>query len=285
MSSLSSAYKAISDRLNARTLDEAGVRRWTSALDTAALACVGLVVFGLWFETDRFWSASGAVTFGVLGEFIIHWLHMRAFRREEELSDEKARGLRSELANATLRARQALWQLLPANQHPERRQAVIDALREHPDIKAINGFRATLFLDFSDGLCAAIVHDLSLIMSQAEWSFDWEMADRPWNPRGAEYKHFDGIAIQLGDDRLIDPKVRRAAQALMVALEAYGYETWLTGVREPAPDEPVDPERRAKIEECRNAIWVIPFQRFSAEAGPAKISSPKPTSSTAKTGH
>lgn len=110
------------------------VRDWMAVLDVWALVVVGAVFLGLVLEFIELVSAllfpkmltfsespkpmgivgSFLVTFGVLGEFVVHFLHTRAANRLDETTDEEIARLnaesdkaRSEIASANARAAEA----------------------------------------------------------------------------------------------------------------------------------------------------------------------------------
>jgi len=170
VSSLRSTYRAISDRLTAR-LDEPSLRRWVSTVDIAAGVSAGLVAIGLWFETKTFWSAAGLVTIGVCGEFVTHWLHMRAFKRAEELSDEKTRAGELEIARLSQAAAEANKKAAEAWERvswrtitDERRAVLLDKL------SPLAGQPIIVVLACVEGESANFARQVSDLFREAGWA-------------------------------------------------------------------------------------------------------------------
>jgi hypothetical protein len=105
--SLTTTYRAIIDKLTGRDFDKTVIRARLSTLDGIEFLCVGIVAVGLVGESLEIHHAGDVVTLGVLGEFVLHWFHVRASKRAEEIADEEADAARAAIADTNARAAEA----------------------------------------------------------------------------------------------------------------------------------------------------------------------------------
>jgi hypothetical protein len=149
--SLTTTYNHSIDFLTARSLGKLAVRKRLRRLDSAAFAAVGLVAIGLVLEDHSIggWAASlriddwtlsaenagRLVTLGVSAEFVLHWLHVRATKREQQLADAESSEqqqeiavLSKETAEANQRAAEAWEKVAWRTLTDEKRAALIEKL-------------------------------------------------------------------------------------------------------------------------------------------------------------
>ncbi|MBI1814276.1 MAG: hypothetical protein HYR72_04820 [Deltaproteobacteria bacterium] len=104
MRSLIKIYRATADRVTGRNLDKAAARKQLRILEEIEFVCIGAVAFGLFLEMPSLCSAASLVAFGVLGEFVIHRFHVRASKREQNLSDKESNEQLAAIAEVNLKA-------------------------------------------------------------------------------------------------------------------------------------------------------------------------------------
>jgi len=224
MRSLTAMYKAMIDRLTGRALGKTAIRDRLATLDGVEFVCIGVVAIGLVGESLSVPHAGDVVTLGVLGEFILHWFHVRASKRSEEVADKEAEAARGAIADANARAAEANEKAERERLERMKIEARLAWRRFSPEqigsiASKLNAFRPERVAVFRSKLEPEIASFAGQITSALE--------DAGWNVGLATKTDFDrivvGVLVELDSkDGIFSQDVAFGAVALVEALHAEG---------------------------------------------------------------